>query len=133
MMLWLLRREGLLVLLASRLRVAHSPLQLPSLPRGSCCRAGLGGLGIPAGKEAGPEGEQHAGSGDRSGARPGLEASGQGLAASGQGARHCEGHRGRLSGLGLQRRLASSVLTPSRFQSVNGPRIICWVPLPEGC
>lgn len=131
-MLWLLRCEGLLVLLASGLRVAHLPLQLPSLPRGSCCRAGLERPGNPSRQGSQAQGEQHAGSGDRSGAWPGLEASGQGLAGSGQSARHCGGHHGRQSGLGLPRRLASSVLTPSRFQSVNSPRVICWVPLPEG-
>ncbi|KAL4681575.1 hypothetical protein H8959_007052 [Pygathrix nigripes] len=63
-MLWLLHCEGLLVLLASGLRVAHSPLQLPRLPQGSCCKAGLERPGNPSGKEAGPKGEQHAGSAD---------------------------------------------------------------------
>lgn len=48
MMLWLLRCEGLLVLLASGLCVAHSPLQLPSLPQDSCCRAGPERPGNPS-------------------------------------------------------------------------------------
>lgn len=43
MMLWVLRCEGLLVLPASQLHVAHSPPQPPSLPWGSCSRGWAGG------------------------------------------------------------------------------------------